>query len=277
VSFQVVATDAAGAASLAQVVQLVVNDVSTGSGGPCNAAVVLVPKVATWSWSTELGLGSAWREPWFDASAWSSGSAPLGYGETGLGTVTIGNVLRTTFVRTFSVNEVHELSGLVLRVRRDDSMIVYLNGEEIARDNLPGGTVGEATAASSSVFGAAETQFQEFPIPVVHLAEGQNTIAVGVHQVAVNSNDMVFDAELVAVRSVSCSPPMIDQDTFRGQGMLRFNTDVGLQYEVQACDNLEEGIWVPLSIFTAVGSVHEFADPGASGPMRRFYRVRRLP
>jgi len=277
VSFQVVATDAAGAASLAQVVQLVVNDVSTGSGGPCNAAVVLVPKVATWSWSTELGLGSAWREPWFDASAWSSGSAPFGYGETGLGTVTVGNVLRTTFVRTFSVNDVHELSGLVLRVRRDDSMIVYLNGEEIARDNLPGGTVGEATAASSSVFGAAETQFQEFPIPVVHLAEGQNTIAVGVHQVAVNSNDMVFDAELVAVRSVSCSPPMIDQDIFRGQGMLKFNTDVGLQYEVQGCDNLEEGIWVPLSIFTAVGSVHEFADPGASGPMRRFYRVRRLP
>jgi|GEM_PF-664013 len=275
--FDVTATDAVGAASTPQTMTLQVDDVATAGGGPCGVDVDLVPAGATWSWTTAPGSGSAWREPWNDSSAWASGPAPLGYGEPGLGTVTTVNQLRTVFVKTFTVVDVHDLSDVRLSVRRDDAVIVYLNGEEIARDNLPLGVVDGTTQASSSVFGGDEQRYYDFVISEDRFAEGQNTIAVGVHQVVVNSNDMSFDAELVATRAGPCNPPAIDPSVFAAQGMVKFNTDAGSSYEVQACDDLVGGVWVPLSTFTATGSTHEYSDPTSGTAMRRVYRVRRLP
>jgi len=99
--------------------------------------------------------GAAWRDPGFDDSAWKAGGAQLGYGDGGESTlVDFGGDagdkhITTYFRREFDATDVADVSELTLRLLRDDGAVVYLNGQEVARSNMPGGAVGSATRAAS--------------------------------------------------------------------------------------------------------------------------------
>lgn len=145
--------------------------------------------------------GTAWREPAFDASAWASGPAELGYGDGDEDTVVAsgptGNHYITTYFRhQFDVGAPGGITSLELRVQRDDGVVIYLNGVEVARSNLPNGTIGHLTRAPSGVNGAAEQAWLTFSIPANLLVSGTNVVAAEVHQNAPNSSDMTFDLEL---------------------------------------------------------------------------------
>ena len=79
----------------------------------------------------------------------------------------------------------------------DDGAVIYLNGTEVLRINMPGGAVDHATRSSSSVGNAVlEGPFEISPSL---LAQGTNTLAVEVHQTSAGSSDIVFGLELEAV------------------------------------------------------------------------------
>ena len=74
--------------------------------------------------------GTAWSQPLFDDSVWASGSAELGYGEgdelstiAGQGTH-FTNYFRHRFI--LDAGELADISGLSLRLKRDDGAVVYL-------------------------------------------------------------------------------------------------------------------------------------------------------
>ncbi len=84
---------------------------------------------------------------------------------------------------------------------------MYLNGVEIARDNLPAGSLSPTTFASGSITGTAESTWNEFTIPGNLLVSGTNTIAAEVHQDTNNNVDSTFDAELISKPPVETNPP----------------------------------------------------------------------
>ena len=55
--------------------------------------------------------------------------------------------LTTYFRRTFTVSDPASIAALTLHLVRDDGAVVYLNGTEIARSNMPTGTITSATRA----------------------------------------------------------------------------------------------------------------------------------
>ncbi len=57
------------------------------------------------------------------------------------------------------------LSNVNLTLLRDDGAVVYLNGTEIVRSNMPTGTITSTTAAVTNVEGAAESQLFPFTVP----------------------------------------------------------------------------------------------------------------
>ena len=143
-----------------------------------------------------------WRERGFDDSNWKTGPAPLGYGDSGIATVVaFGEKSRkhctTYFRKAFTTGGISRFSGLALKLRRDDGAVVYLNGTEIQRDNMPGGKITHMTRAGSSVGGADETRFFEYKLPASHLVDGRNVVAVEVHQTSPSSSDVSFDLELL--------------------------------------------------------------------------------
>ena len=89
----------------------------------------------------------------------------------------------------------------------DDGAAVFVNGTEVARVNLPTGTLTDASRAPVGLAGNVEDTFVPFAVPSSVLVEGTNTIAVEVHQNATASADLSFDARLSVVRDGDQPPP----------------------------------------------------------------------
>src|SRR6186997_3428099 len=108
------------------------------------AQTSLVSTGAVWKYlDNGSNQGTAWRGVAFDDSSWAQGPAELGYGDGDEATlVSFGNNASAKFITTyfrtsFEADGVASFSGLLLRLRRDDGAVVYLNGSEVHRANMP--------------------------------------------------------------------------------------------------------------------------------------------
>jgi len=169
---------------------------------------VLIPANSAWRY---LDNGSdqqtAWKEPAFNDASWPLGTAELGYGDADeTTTINFGTAsdkhVTTYFRRVFTATNVAQIAQLNLALRRDAGAVVYLNGKEVRRDNLPAtGTITATTYALSP----EEVPWREdafFPsiLPAAGLVEGNNTLAVELHIAEPNTPDLSFNLSLEAVR-----------------------------------------------------------------------------
>jgi hypothetical protein len=155
--------------------------------------------------------GTAWRDPLFDDAAWDTGAAMLGFGEDEQTTVSSG-FLTYYFRRSFDVTDPSQYDTLKVRLLRDDGGVVYLNGAEVFRSNMPAGTITSTTRAVEGVSGADENTFFEVDISPALLVAGNNVLAVEVHQVTSGSPDLAFDLELIARQPVPLATVTITAD-----------------------------------------------------------------
>jgi hypothetical protein len=91
-------------------------------------------------------------------------------------------------------------------MRIDDGAVVYVNGVEAVRDNLPAGAISASTLAVARD-GGAESSSSYFAIDPALIRPGQNTLAVEVHQTSPTSDDLSFFATMVAYGSTGAPPP----------------------------------------------------------------------
>ena len=118
--------------------------------------------------------GTAWYGTGFSDAAWKSGSAELGYGDGGEVT-TVGTIgyrsqygrratyATTYFRRTFTVDDPSQLTAFTLELVRDDGAVVYINGQEARRINMPDGAVTYQTWSSAVVGGTDEAPSSPIP------------------------------------------------------------------------------------------------------------------
>lgn len=174
------------------------------AGGAVSGAPLL-GKDATWRWLEEGTVADgAWREAAFDDSAWKSGSGPFGFGDDGLKTeFASGNAdgsrrISWPFRAEFTVSDPESFRALRLNLRVDDGGIVWLNGKEAGRQNLPeDGEITPDTLAPQGIAQAAEGKFLPMMLDPALVVKGRNIIAIQVHQQHPESSDAAFHAELV--------------------------------------------------------------------------------
>ncbi len=165
----------------------------------------LVALGGTWSYlDTGVAPAADWKLA-AEVAGWSTGTAPLGYGHDDLATVVAtgdpAQLNATTWFRTtFDVDDPAAIGALLLRVVRDDGAIVWLNGREINRFNLPKGQLGEGTYAAQETPLYWESIFTETFVDTSALVAGTNIIAVEVHQALPAGRNLRFDLELAPVR-----------------------------------------------------------------------------
>jgi len=129
-------------------------------------------------------LGTAWRDPGFDDASWSSGAALFSHTaaplpapkNTPLSPVQPTSYFRARFVFNGDTNQ----AQLALRSVLDDGAVIYLNGTEVSRVNMPDGPVGFSTLASAVVGDAVLGDLVWLPSD--SLRPGTNVLAVEVHQ-----------------------------------------------------------------------------------------------
>ncbi len=152
---------------------------------------------STWSyWDGGALSGSpAWYSTAYDDSAWSAGAAPLGFGGTGVETTLAAHGGYTWYFRTtFDVADASAVTEALLDLTADDGAVVYLNGTEAGRWNMPTGTVTGTTAASAST--PSPLSWTDQSLSTAALVDGENLLAVEVHQRSVTSSDIYLDLGL---------------------------------------------------------------------------------
>ena len=145
-------------------------------------------------------LGSAWRNPGYDDSAWPIGETPLGQAAQSYGVnfrTEIPASQQTTYLRRrFQVDVTPgSVTSLSFNVAYAHGFVAYLNGTEIVRRSLPAtGPITFNTPAQQHI----PTGFESVPIPGAenNLVSGENVLAVELHQTSPVTDILVWAAEL---------------------------------------------------------------------------------
>lgn len=206
-------------------------------------ALDLVPIDATWRyWDAGTLPAANWHLPGYVDAAWPSGRAQLGFGDGDEATVVqsgpAGAVHTTTWFRcTFTWDGAAMASTMAprLRLQCDDGAVVWLNGVEIARWNLPNGLVAPWTPATVAMGGADEDADRWFAVPPAALVAGDNVLAVEVHQSGPSSSDLGFALQLLAGAGPAhvLRGPYV-QNATPTSAVVRWRTDVPTQSQLWA-------------------------------------------
>lgn len=169
------------------------------NSGVTNAPQVLVVMTNLWRYDTNTAFAdSGWTSPGFSDASWLSGLGLLYYEDAalpGMKNTQIARGRTTYYFRTkFDFTGSAAGVGLKLFTILDDGAIFYLNGQELFRQNMPLGVVSYNTFASPGVGDATLTG--PFIVPAAALVQGENTLAVEVHQQNGTSSDVVFGLSL---------------------------------------------------------------------------------
>jgi chitodextrinase len=156
---------------------------------------VLLARDRSWSiFSQGVAPAAGWQDPDFTEANWSSGVGEFGFGD-GDETTYISPLGVAHYFRTdFQVLDPAAVQDATLRLRLDDGALVFVNGVEVARINMPTGPVGNSTTAATARSGAAEIAYYSYPLAPSALVEGRNQIAIEVHNSSSSSSDVSMDA-----------------------------------------------------------------------------------
>lgn len=161
----------------------------------------LVALQSTWRYvGNGVDPGPGWANPGFDDSGWNEAKAPFGADQdlvTPLGVADEAAPV-SWFRRTFTVDDPAAVLQLRSAARRDDGIVVYVNGIEVVRDNVP---------VTLEIPREEERVLQRASIELTPglLVAGENTLAVEIHQFD-GSPDAGFDLRLVALAESTVPP-----------------------------------------------------------------------
>jgi len=156
----------------------------------------------TWKYDqTGTNWDTQWKEIGFNDSGWASGRGifarednagitPLNNTVLNLSNATTARYVTNFYFRThFTLT--NDPAGVTLTSSNifDDGQVVYLNGQEIYRMNMGGGTITATTWAPGTT---TENVYWLTNFPINALVKGDNVLAVEVHQVNITSSDIVF-------------------------------------------------------------------------------------
>lgn len=181
-------------------------------GSVTNAPVEVISMDKLWSYYQDAAYpGDNWNQPAFQDSSWSTGKALLYVEDAALpapkNTPLILGQTSYYFRAHFTFSGAVEGAQLQISTIVDDGAVVYLNGQRVYAIGMPDPPITQSTLATRTVGDAV----LEGPalVPALGLKQGDNVIAVEVHQrAATGSSDIVMgvSAQVISVSAKSFTP-----------------------------------------------------------------------
>lgn len=148
-----------------------------------------------WNGTTEPNWN--WRSKNFIPSNWNFSNGGFGYGDGDDQTVLQG-APSVMIRKNFNIANKDSIESIIFHLDYDDGFVAYLNGKQIARENMP--SVNQFPPASEFALQNHEAQMyqggnpSEFVIPKGQtqnlLENGTNSLAIQVHNVNTTSSDL---------------------------------------------------------------------------------------
>ncbi|MFC2409742.1 MAG: fibrinogen-like YCDxxxxGGGW domain-containing protein [Rothia dentocariosa] len=155
------------------------------------------------SWVYRVGSDRAeseWKTRSWLGGAWSRGKAPLGAGSVNVETEVntfFGTPMSIYARKDVTLTKEQAQQYLKLTTYADDGTVVYVNGKEVARKNMPQGRISANTPATQRPE-SQNAQLFSVDVPAEYLREGRNAIAVEVHANSHWSNNISFDMQVIS-------------------------------------------------------------------------------
>ncbi|MGW8482199.1 fibrinogen-like YCDxxxxGGGW domain-containing protein [Microbacterium sp. NPDC055903] len=158
---------------------------------------------STWSYAfPTAALASDWASEAYDDTTWATGAGTFGWGYSTIATAldtSLSPRPLTSYYRTTVSLDAVDFDALTLTTRADDGIVVYVNGTEVGRKNMPAGATTLNTYASSAIGSTAVlANPYVLDVPLALLHTGDNTIAVEVHSNYRTTPSHSFEMEAVA-------------------------------------------------------------------------------
>lgn len=204
---------------------------------PVTGTVPVTSYGSTWRYNQSGAvLSPGWAStPHAVGSGWQSGPGTLAFSNTTL-PLTIGTPLNSPatnnpFIITYyfetdftlSAQDAASLSALTLNHLIDDGAVIYLNGVELTRFNMPTGTIVAGTLATPGVATAAVVGPVTITVPPGTAVAGTNRISVEVHQSSTSSSDIVFGLQSTATIVTTPGTPEIPATPSQEQWIELYN------------------------------------------------------
>jgi hypothetical protein len=158
--------------------------------------LVLVKPGSEWRfWDRGEAPAGNWRSLEFNDERWQHGAAAFG----SRGAVATRLNVRDKdfyFRHTFEIDDVSFYRSLTLRLAQAQGAVVYLNGREVDRVNLPAGDLERKARATRTLTGLEGRAFISKALDPSWLKKGKNVLAAEVR--GLPAADIRFDAQLVA-------------------------------------------------------------------------------
>jgi len=165
--------------------------------------VTVMELTNTWKYNQNgTSLGTTWRSTTYDDSAWPSGHGVLAYETDNQTVLPLTNTVLTItnaqngFVTTYyfrtHFNLPYDPTSITLTASNliDDGAVFYLNGQEVYRQNII--SKPNPVVYSTLASGAGEAAWTSVVLPDSVLVQGDNVLAVEVHQGSIGSSDIVW-------------------------------------------------------------------------------------
>nr|HPR33027.1 chitobiase/beta-hexosaminidase C-terminal domain-containing protein [Prolixibacteraceae bacterium] len=136
-----------------------------------------------------------WYQPGFNDASWKKGQAGFGYGDNDDRTI-VPSTSPVVFIRIrFTLPDVSALSGMLFHADYDDGFVAYLNGTVIARANInenpQWNTLANENHEAVMYNGGTPESFEPDWVQVQNLLRnGENVLAIRVHNVSTTSSDL---------------------------------------------------------------------------------------
>ncbi len=180
------------------------------------SSVNAIIKGDEWHYWDEYGVPSTdWFTLNYDDSAWKTGMAQFGWGRGEVTKISYGpdpnNKYITSYYRKeFDIENINGVSQANMKLFIDDGVVIYVNGVELARYNMPEGEVDFDTKAL--VFNNGVNI--EYNVPVSMLKEGTNLIAVELHQEKLTTSDAIFDLSFSYNQTASSNSNVVKTENY---------------------------------------------------------------
>ncbi|MGI9244664.1 MAG: lamin tail domain-containing protein, partial [Verrucomicrobiales bacterium] len=142
--------------------------------------------------------GTTWREPEFDDGAWPEGPGLFGKnsGDPFATPWTTGGRITYYMRQEFEFNDDFSSATIDIDAHIDDGFVVYLNGQEVTRFNMPAGEINYETPAVDSREWDELAEIARGTDISASLQTGVNVLAVEVHNQSAGSSDIAFGANM---------------------------------------------------------------------------------
>jgi len=205
-----------------------------------NSQEKIIKQGDSWLYFTDSIPQDNWMTNKVSDKNWKLGISPLGYGDEHIKTIIgYGNDankkhITKYFKKTIRIDNPFDNIIYKLSIQRDDGIVVYLNGYEILRDNMPRGKITNTTTASNLVF---SNKNEKMVITKILSPEdflyGINTISASVHQARESSSDCLFNLELIGSNNTDMLPLLLKERNTKNIVLSSKIKELGYKLEIE--------------------------------------------